>query len=79
MVMVFQSNSPKGLIHIHNQVENCIEVRIMEDLQEEDCVIKPHLKDCHLIHMEDCHLIHMLDFMDGRHPIQGDSCNHGIN
>jgi hypothetical protein len=42
-------------------------------------VIKPHLKDCHLIHMEDCHLIHMLDFMDGRHPIQGDSCNHGIN
>jgi hypothetical protein len=38
-------------------------------------------KKGHLIetHMEDHHLIHMLDFMDGKHPIQGHSCNHGIN
>jgi hypothetical protein len=43
----------------------------MEDRQEEDRLIKIHLKDCHLIHM--------LDFMDGKHSILGYSCHHIIN
>jgi hypothetical protein len=61
MVMVFLSNSLEELIHIHNQVENFLEVCLMEDLQEEDHLFKTHL--------EDHHLIHVLDFMDGKHPI----------
>jgi hypothetical protein len=56
----------EGLIHIHNWVENHLKVRLMED----------HLIETHL---EDRHLIHMLDFMDGKHVIQGYSCHHGIN
>jgi hypothetical protein len=43
----------------------------MEDRQEEEHMIETHL--------EDHHLIHMLDFMDGKHLIQGYSCHHGIN
>jgi hypothetical protein len=70
MVMVFLSNNPKRWIHIHNQVENRLEVHLMEDHQEKDHLIETHLKDCHLIHM--------LDFMDGKQPIQGYSCCHGI-
>jgi hypothetical protein len=70
-VMVFLSNNPKGLIHIHIQVENCLEVCLMEDPQKEDHMIKTHL--------EDHHIIHMLDFMDNKHMIQGYSCHHGIN
>jgi hypothetical protein len=31
MVTVFQSNSLEGLIHIHNQMENRLEVHLMED------------------------------------------------
>jgi hypothetical protein len=57
MVMVFQSNGQKGLIHIHSLVENRLEVRLMEDCHEEDHLIKTH--------MEDRHLIHLLDFMNG--------------
>jgi len=40
-----------------------------------------HLEEDHLIktHLEDRHLIHMLDFMDGKHLIQGYLCYHGIN
>ncbi len=70
MVMVFLSNNPKRLIYIHNQVENRLEVCLMEDRQEEDLLIETHL--------EDHHLIHMLDYMDGKHLIQGYSCHHGM-
>jgi hypothetical protein len=54
---------PRGLIHIHNCVDNCLEVYVMEDHQEKEHLIETHLKDHHLIHM--------LDFMDGKHLIQG--------
>ncbi len=57
MVTMFQSNNQEGLIHIHNQMENHLEVYLMEDHQKEDHFIETHL--------EDRHLIHMLDFMDG--------------
>jgi hypothetical protein len=43
----------------------------MEDPLEEDHMIKTQL--------EYRHLIHMLDFMDGRHMIQGYSCHHGTH
>jgi hypothetical protein len=71
MVMVFQSSNQEGLIHIHSRVEIRLEVHSMEDHQKEDHLIETHL--------EDHHLIHMLDFMDGRHLIQGYSCHHSIN
>jgi hypothetical protein len=71
MVMVFLFSTLEGLIHIHNWVENRLEVHLMEDCQEEDHLIETHLKDRHLIYM--------LDFMDRKHLIQGYSCNHGIN
>jgi hypothetical protein len=51
-------------------VENHLEVHLMEDHQEEDHLIETHM---------DCHQIHMLDFMDGRHPIQGYLCRCGTN
>jgi len=64
-------NNQERLTEIHSRVENCLEVHLMEDRQEEDHPIETHL--------EDHHLIHMLDFMDGRHLIQGYSCHHSIN
>jgi hypothetical protein len=57
--------------HIRNWVENCLEVCLVEDHQEEDHLIETHL--------EDHRMIHLLDFMDGEHLIQGCSCHHGIN
>jgi hypothetical protein len=42
----------------------------MEDHQKKDHLIETHL--------EDHHLIHMLDFMDGKHLIQGYSCHHAL-
>jgi hypothetical protein len=58
MVTMFYFSSQERLIHIHNQVENCLEVHLMEDhKEEEDHLIETHLKDC-------C-FIHLLDFMDG--------------
>jgi hypothetical protein len=63
MVMMFYFSSQERLVHIHNQVENHLEVRLMEDhKEEEDHLAKTHLKDCRLIHL--------LDFMDGQHLIQ---------
>ncbi len=69
MVMVFLFNNPKGLIHIHNLMENPFEVHLTKDRQKEDHLIKTHL--------EDHHQIHLLDFMDGKHLIQGYLCHHG--
>jgi hypothetical protein len=57
MVMVCHLSNQEGLVHIHNQMENCLEVHLIEDPLEEDHIIKTQL--------EYCHLIHMLDFMDG--------------
>jgi hypothetical protein len=71
MVMMFQFNSQEGLIYIHNGVENCLEIRLMEDLLEKD-----HLAETHL---EDCHMIHMLDFTNGWHLIHECSCHHGTH
>ncbi len=48
-------------MYIHNRVENCLKVHLMEDRQKEDHFIKTHLKDCHLIHL--------LDFTNGWHLI----------
>jgi hypothetical protein len=62
MVMVFQFNNQKRLIHIHNQVENHLEVYLMENCQEEE----DHFIETHL---EDSHLIHLLDFTNGWHLI----------
>jgi len=57
MVMIFYFNNQKGLTHIHNWVENRLEVCLMED----------HLIETHTV--DHC-LIHMLDFMNGQHLIQ---------
>jgi hypothetical protein len=55
------------LTHVsHSWVENCLEVRLMED----------HLTKTHL---EDGRLIYLLDFMDGRYLIQKCSCHHGTH
>ncbi len=70
-LIMFLSSNLERLLHIHNQVENCLEVCLMEDRRKKGHLIKTHLKDFHLIHM--------LDFMDGRFLIQRYSCNHGIN
>jgi hypothetical protein len=40
MVMVCHLSSQEGLIHIHNQVDHCFEVHLMEDPLEEDHMIK---------------------------------------
>jgi hypothetical protein len=50
-------NCQKGLTHIHNQVEDRLEIHLVEDCLEEDHPIETHL--------EDYHLIHLLDFMNG--------------
>ncbi len=71
MVMVFHFINLEGLIHIHNRVENHLEIHLMEDCQEEDHLIETHL--------EDHDLIHLLDFTNGQHLIQGCSCHHGTN
>jgi hypothetical protein len=52
-------------------VENILKVYLMEDHKKEDHLINTHL--------EDRYLIHLLDFMDGKHLIQGYLCHHGIN
>ncbi len=57
MVTVCHLSIQEGLIHIHNQVENCLEVHLMENPLKKDHMIKTQL--------EYRHLIHMLDFMDG--------------
>jgi hypothetical protein len=51
-VMMFQFTSQERLIYIHSRVENCMEIRLMED----------HLIETRL---EDCHMTHALDFIDG--------------
>jgi len=45
MVMMFYLNNQKGLIHIHCQVENHLEVHLLEDHQEEEeHLIEPTLR-----------------------------------
>ncbi len=71
MVMVFLFNNLEGLIHIHSLMKTCLELRPMEDCQEEDHLIETHL--------EDHHRIHLLDFMYRKHLTQGYLCHQGIN
>ncbi len=57
---------------LSNNLKGLIHIhRWVGNCLEEDHLIKTHL--------EDRHLIHMLDFMDGKHLIQGYFYYHGIN
>jgi len=47
MVMMFYFSNQEKLIHIHSQVENHLEVRLMEDhKEEEDHLTETHLRTC---------------------------------
>jgi hypothetical protein len=46
MVVLFYFNNQEKLIHIHNRMENCMEVCLMENHQkEEDNLIKNFLEN----------------------------------